>query len=139
MLWPDAERKLIKSGRKWFASPKAYRSATLYCECCGVELGEFDLYYHSLETNMFCSKCVSAYKRQTPFSLCEGVIVTADYGSSVKIKYEDSYYAELSVFKECHFNKKGRYIKVKNRRHYLNLMSIPKQSVADNGGKDNDN
>lgn len=44
-MWEDLEAKLNKSGRKWKESQGniSYRYAELFCENCGVSLGEHDI------------------------------------------------------------------------------------------------
>lgn len=76
---------------------------------------------------MFCSECVQPYILFTPRHLTEDIEVCDDFGGTVRVKYTDNYYSEMVVFKECYFNKKGRFIKVKGKRHYLNLMPLPKK------------
>lgn len=125
-LWPDEERKLIKSGRKWSESAYLpYRYAELYCECCGVSLGRHDIVCTNLQTTMFCSKCVQRYRTETPFQLAKDIAVVFDAGTFVDVKYSDGLYVEMTVSKTCYFNSKGRFIKIKGKRYYLNHMPLP--------------
>ena len=125
-LWPDEERKLIKSGRKWSESDYcSYRYAELFCECCGVTLGRHDIVCTNLQTTMFCGKCVQQYRTEMPVHLAEGIDVVFDAGSFVVVKYTGRYYSELTVSKECYFNNKGRFIKIKGKRYYINRRPLP--------------
>jgi len=105
-----------------------YRCAELFCECCGKSLGVHDIVYTNLESNMFCGKCQRPYIRKTPFDLAENIQVVSDAGGFVSLRYVDGYYPDLTVMKECYFNRKGRYVKIKGKRHYLNLMPLPKKN-----------
>ena len=42
-----------------------------------------------------------------------------DFGDSVYLKYKSGGYIEQTVLKDCYFNIKGRYIKVKGKRVYI--------------------
>lgn len=131
-LWPDEERKLIRSGRKWNECDyMPYRYAELYCECCGVSLGNHDIVCTNLQTNMFCGRCVQQYRREVPFQLAEDIDVVFDAGHYVEVKYTGRYYPEMTVAKECYFNGKGRFIKIKGKRHYLNYMPLPEPPEED--------
>lgn len=131
-LWKDEENKLIKSGRKWSETDyMPYRYAVLYCECCGKDLGKHDIVCTNLQTNMFCGECVRTYVKEVPYNVSDNIIVTADYGSLVSVKYIDGYYPEIIVVKDCYFSKKGRFIKVKGKRYYLNYMPLPPKKYND--------
>lgn len=119
-MWRSEEDKLTKSGRKWKPSTNSlsYRYAELFCECCGASLGEHDIVCTNLETTMYCGNCVTKYIKDVPFKLSCGTVVK-DFGGSVLLEYDNSYYDLLRVDKICYFNKKGRYIKVKGKRYYL--------------------
>lgn len=45
--------------------------------------------------------------------------VVKDFGDSVYLKYKSGGYIEQTVLKDCYFNTKGRYIKVKGKRVYI--------------------
>jgi len=125
-LWPSEEIKLIKSGRKWSESDyMPYRCAVLYCECCGVSLGNHDIVCTNLQSKFFCGKCVQRYRKEPPYQIAEGIDVVFDAGSFVEVKYTGRYYSEMTVAKECYFNHKGRFIKIKGKRFYLNHMPLP--------------
>lgn len=139
-LWKEEEDKLVKSGRKWAESKSwmPYRCAELFCECCGKSLGEHDIVCTNLQTNMYCSKCVKQYIPSIPFnipySLAPGIEVTSDSGSFVCVRYTDGItYDEMVVAKDCYFNSKGRFIKVKGKRYYLNLMPLLDKKESYNG------
>lgn len=119
-MWKDEEEKLNKSGRKWKESKGnlSYRYAELFCEKCGVSLGEHDIVCTNLETIMYCDECAKEYIKQSPLNLPCGV-VTNDYGNSVNLEYSGNYYKSMTVNKICYFNSKGRYIKVKGKRFYI--------------------
>jgi len=68
---------------------------------------------------VFCEKCGEKYRIETPFELPVGtvikdklntVILAYDYGSDYQANYE----------KDCYFERKGRYIKIKGKRYFLN-------------------
>lgn len=125
-LWPEVERKLIKSGRKWSRNDNmSSRDAIIYCECCGASLGRRDIVYMDLQTDMFCGKCVQSYRDDARFHLDEGIDVVFDAGFYVEVKYTGGYFSEMTVSKECYFNSKGRFIKVKGKRYYLNYRPLP--------------
>lgn len=120
LLWKSEEDKLIKSGRRWAESQNKmpYRCAELFCEECGKSLGIHDIVCTNLETNMYCSSCVSKYIKNVPIILECGVVIV-DWGSGVELEYKNGYYGLMRVRKVCYFNKKGRYIKVKGKRYYI--------------------
>lgn len=120
MLWEDEKNKLEKSGRKWKESPDymPYRCAELFCENCGISLGIHDIICTNLESIMYCKNCVQKYIKEVPIDLPCGKI-TKDYGNSVILEYSNNYFVKLGTEKTCYFNKKGRYIKVKNKRYYI--------------------
>lgn len=125
-LWSKEEKKLIKSGRKWRECDwMPYRAAELFCEGCGVSLGNHDIVCTNLQTNMFCGRCVQPYIQEVPYQLAEGIDVVFDAGHFVDVKYTGRHYPEMTVSKECYFNSKGRFIKIKSKRYYLNYMSLP--------------
>ena len=118
-MWLYLEEKLNKSGRKWKPSNYLeYRYAELFCEECGKSLGILDIVDTNLETNKFCDDCAKKYIKDTPIDLPCGMILK-DYGTDVVLEYKNNYYENLSVSKVCYFNKKGRYIKVKDKRYYI--------------------
>lgn len=119
-MWEDLEAKLNKSGRKWKESQGniSYRYAELFCENCGVSLGEHDMVCTNLESMMYCGKCAKQYIKNTPIKLSCGVVIN-DYGNSVDLEYAGNYYKSMTVNKTCYFNSKGRYIKVKGKRFYV--------------------
>lgn len=119
-LWKSELDKLNKSGRTWAKSTDYFpsRYAELFCEECGKSLGKFDIVTTNLETYMYCANCVEKYIKDTPIILSCGV-VREDYGTSITLEYNGNYYEKMIVSKVCYFNKKGRYIKVKNKRYYL--------------------
>ena len=124
-LFEDLNRKMAKSGRKWRKAEKSpYRSAVLFCENCGIELGTFDMYYESPETHMYCSNCLKKYIKPVPYQFFRDgeriKTVVGDYGDCVDVRTEivdTNYYSTIS--KTCYFSKKGRYIKINNKRFYL--------------------
>lgn len=120
MLGRPLEEKLKKSKRKYEYSPDfiPYRFAYLFCEECGKKIGKFDIVCTDLETNVYCDVCAAKFKKQTPIKLDCGTIIK-DYGNRVDLKYENNHYKEIIVYKVCYFNKKGRYIKAKNKRYYI--------------------
>ena len=119
-LWKDEENKLIRSGRKWAECDYIpYRYAELFCEKCGKSMGKHDIVCTNLQTLMYCSDCVKPYVRSVPFDLTENIEVLFDNGNMLKVKYKGGYYDELVTDKICYFNKRGRYIKVKGKRHYV--------------------
>lgn len=71
-----------------------------------------------LNTNVYCGKCATKFKKDVPYEILQGTIVW-DNGLSVDLKYRNSYYESLTVNKICYFSKKGRYIKIKGKRVYL--------------------
>lgn len=119
-MWESMKEKLNKSGRKWKESTDRmpYRCAELFCENCGKSLGIYDIADTNLESNMYCSKCLHKYIKDTPMEIDCGTVLV-DMGGSVQLKYTDNYYETMVVTKTCYFNKKGRYIKVKGRRYYI--------------------
>ena len=120
-LWPDEEKKLIKSGRKWAECDYIpYRYAELFCENCGKSVGRHDIVITDLKTLMYCADCVKPYAKEVPYNLDDNKEIIFDNGNSVQLKYKDGYYHELVVDKICYFNKKGRYIKIKGKTYYLN-------------------
>lgn len=51
------------------------------------------------------------------YILIENLItVLEDYGINVVIRYEDLRQEE---YKQCYFSSKGRFIKIRGRRHYI--------------------
>lgn len=119
-LWKKAEEKLTKSGRKWAECDYIpYRFAELFCEKCGKSMGKHDVVCTDLRTSMYCADCVKPFVRAVPFELTENIEVLFDSGDAVKVKYKGGYYEELVTEKICYFNKKGRFIKIKGRVHYL--------------------
>lgn len=120
-LWEELENKLIKSGRKWDECDYIpYRCVELFCEKCGKSLGNHDIVCTDLQTLMYCDECVKPYILTVPFDLTNDKEIVFDNGNMVQIKYKNGYYKELVVDKTCYFNKKGRYIKIKGKRYYLN-------------------
>ena len=119
MIADKSKNKLKKSGRKWReAKNMPYRKAIIFCEKCGKELGEVDVIYDSLETNMFCSECMKEYIRAVPYDIeneQDKMTVVADYGNTVDIHIKSR-----CTLKVCYFNKNGRYVKIKGKRIYLN-------------------
>ena len=121
-LWEKVENKLNKSGRKWKETDyMPYRCAELFCEKCGKSMGIQDIVCTDLRTLMYCGDCVMPYIRQVPYNLADDKEIVFDNGLTVKIKYKDNYYHELTCNKICYFNKKGRYIKIKGKTYYLNI------------------
>ena len=109
--------RLKKAGRK-FDTCDNWRRAILYCKGCGEKLGEFDLIYESHESHLYCCECVKKYEKPTPYEIegLEGSNVVKDYGTLVKVYYDESMRYEV---KNCYFTKKGRYIKYHGKRWYL--------------------
>ena len=64
------------------------------------------------------SKSIEKYIKETPFDIPDGTVVK-DFGDSVYLKYKSGGYIEQTVLKDCYFNTKGRYIKVKGKRVYI--------------------
>lgn len=121
-LWKSEEDKLIKSGRKYAECDYIpYRYAELFCEKCGKSIGQHDIVCTNLQTLMYCGECVKPFIRETPYKLKENIEVVSDNGNDVQIKYTGGYYSEIVVDKVCYFIKKGRYIKIKGKSHYLNF------------------
>lgn len=121
-LWKKVEKKLIKSGRKWAESDyMPYRYAELFCEKCGKSIGKYDIITTDLKTNMYCANCAKVYVKEVPYSIDTDKEIIFDNGLTVNIKYKDNYYKDLTCFKICYFNKKGRYIKIKGKTYYLNI------------------
>ncbi len=121
-MWKSVEDKLNRSGRKWKPSVDlSNRCAELFCEECGVSLGIHDIVYTNLESTKYCGKCVQKYIIKTPEALPCGV-VREDNGGFVTLEYTGDYYKTITVYKTCYFNKKGRYIKVNGKRHYLGAI-----------------
>ena len=85
---------------------------------CGHSLGKKDVLIIDLETVKYCSKCIEKYIKETPFDIPDGTVVK-DFGDSVYLKYKSGGYIEQTVLKDCYFNTKGRYIKVKGKRVYI--------------------
>ena len=126
-LWEELENKIIKSGRKWAECDYIpYRCVELFCEKCGESLGGHDLVFTDLQTLMYCDECVKPYILKVPFDLTNDKEIVFDNGNMVQIKYKNGYYKELVVGKTCYFNKKGRYIKIKGKRYYLNIEKFMK-------------
>ncbi len=122
MLWKDIERRLNKSGRKWAYSPDfmSYRSAILFCEDCEAQLGIFDMIReNTLRRNKYCSNCAKRYARKTPYNLSDTVAVIKDVGNGVWIMNRGT-----EEYRICYFGSKGRYIKIRNKRIYLNCDTI---------------
>ena len=111
----------IESKRKYKECPQSKspdREAELFCENCGHSLGKEDVLIIDLETVKYCSKCIEKYIKETPFDIPDGTVVK-DFGDSVYLKYKSGGYIEQTVLKDCYFNTKGRYIKVKGKRVYI--------------------
>ncbi|MDD4779104.1 MAG: hypothetical protein PHT02_00675 [Tissierellia bacterium] len=122
-LWKDEEEKLIKSKRKWKPSITLmpYRCAELFCEKCGKSMGIQDIVCTNLETLMYCSECVRPFIKETPYIIGEGIDVIKDMGNDVIVRYygSDKLVGVQDEYKVCYFNKKGRAIKIKGKKHYL--------------------
>jgi hypothetical protein len=121
LLCYRAKNKLDKSKRKYKECPQSKfpdREAELFCENCGHSLGRKDVLIIDLETVKYCSKCIEKYIKETPFDIPDGTVVK-DFGDSVYLKYKSGGYIEQTVLKDCYFNTKGRYIKVKGKRVYI--------------------
>lgn len=121
LLCDRAKNKLDKSKRKYKECPQSKfpdREAELFCENCGHSLGKKDVLIIDLETVKYCSKCIKKYIKETPFDIPDGTVVK-DFGDSVYLKYKSGGYIEQPVLKDCYFNTKGRYIKVKGKRVYI--------------------
>ena len=107
--------RLTKTKRKFDVCDN-WRHAILYCQSCGDKLGEFDMFYDSHESHKFCAKCVSKYIKKTPFDINKSITVLEDNGTTIVIRYEQLRQEE---YKQCYFSSKGRYIKIKGKRHYI--------------------
>lgn len=109
--------KLKKAGRK-FDICENWRHVILYCKGCGVKLGEFDMFYESHESNLYCHDCAKKYEKSVPYEIegLEGSKVVQDNGTFVKVYYAEPMCYEI---KNCYFTKKGRYIKYRGKRWYL--------------------
>ena len=107
--------KLEKAKRKYDVCDN-WRHAVLYCVECGKTLGEFDMFYESQEAHKYCFDCVKKFVLPTPIILSETMSVLTDFGNSVLLRYENIRQEEI---KQCYFSSKGRYIKVKGKRVYL--------------------
>lgn len=110
----DIENKLIKAKRKY--TPVDCRRAELFCVECAVSLGIHDLVYNSHESLKYCNDCAKKFIQETPRSLTDNITILFDFGSSVIIRYED---IRQEYNKNCYFNSKGRFIKVKNKKYFV--------------------
>lgn len=119
-----AIEKLVKAGIQFSeTNPPHDRRAILYCRKCSDPIGEYDVFYDSLDTHCFCKKCIKDFIRETPYSVTDNIDVLFDNGATVQLKYTGGYYPELVVDRICHFNKKGRFITIKHghrsKRYYI--------------------
>ena len=120
-----AIEKLTKAGIKFSeTNPPHDRRAILYCRKCSKPIGEFDVFYDSLDTHYYCKKCIKKYAKETPYKITDNVEVLFDNGATVQIKYTGGFYPEIVVDRICHFNKKGRFITLKrsggkSKRYYI--------------------
>ena len=114
VMWNDVENKLIKAKRKYI--PIDCRRAELFCVECDVSLGIHDLVYDSHESLKYCNECAKKFIKESPRPLTDNITILSDYGNSVIIRYED---IRQEHNKNCYFNSKGRFIKVKNIRYFV--------------------
>ena len=68
--------------------------------------------------HLYCKFKIEKYIKEIPFDIPDGTVVK-DFGDSVYLKYKSGGYIEQTVLKDCYFNTKGRYIKVKGKRVYI--------------------
>lgn len=120
LLWKHLEEKLQKAKREYKECPDElpYRFAELFCIKCGKSLGRHDICCTDLDGVKYCDECAKEYIKETPYNIPVGKILS-DSGTDILIEYKNSYYDTLRIYKQCYFGKKGRYIKVKNKRYYI--------------------
>lgn len=121
-LWEHLKNKLEKSKRKWKPSAERmpYRCAELFCEKCGMSMGIYDIVDTNLEAHMYCNECVKPYIKSTPYYISENMEIIFDNGNSVVLRYHHSPLWMQDEHKICYFNSKGRSIKVKGKKIYIN-------------------